>query len=146
MLLNWLLLCRNHLFQKSFQMGGKILFARSQHCRVWLREPVSKANGYSTGWTGSGFDWWWMRQLKLAASARSPNVLASSWGQVEQAQWGPSVLWRCGYDEEWQCWRVMGTDPGAGKVFHVWKQRFHRINWQNYHFIIQFFYKRVDLI
>ena len=55
--------------------------------------------------------------------ARTPRVLATSWGLFVQVRKGLSLEGRCGYDEERLGWKVVGSNPGGGKVFYL--RNFH---------------------
>ena len=55
----------------------------------------------------------------IKAAAKSPRVRATNWGPTVQARRDQRLKVRCEYDEEQLGQNVEGSNPGAGKVFHL---------------------------
>ena len=55
----------------------------------------------------------------MAVTARSPWVLATSWGQTVQARRGRRLEGRRGYAQKEVGWKVMGLNVSTGKFFHL---------------------------
>ena len=108
----------------------------------WLKKvgphPIIKTNNVDTSWAPMWelvcqadeqlphwmyTLWVWLlvtETVAISAASRSSRVLATSWGPTLQARRGLSLYGGCCYDEEKLGRKVMGSNPGAGKVFHLW--------------------------